>query len=53
MALRGILYIVAIILFLGWVAGYFWFRTGVLINILLVLAVVSAIMGFVRKNEEE
>ena len=53
MALKSILYIAAIILFLGWLAGYFWFRGGRLINILLVLSIASVIIGFLRKNEEE
>jgi len=52
MILRSLLYIIAVILVLGWVLGFFWFKTtGSLIHILLVLALVSVVMGLFRKNE--
>jgi hypothetical protein len=54
MVLRSILYIVAVILVLGWLLGFFWFKTsGHLIHILLVLALISVVIGIFQKNEEE
>lgn len=54
MVLRSILYIVAVVLLIGWLIGFFWFRDrGILLHILLVLAIVSGLLGFFRKNEYE
>ena len=52
MALRSLLYIIAVILVVGWLLGFFYFKTtGNLIHILLLLALVSAGVGIFRKNE--
>lgn len=54
MVLRSILYIVAVILVLGWLLGFFWFKTGGhLIHSLLVLAIISVAIGLFQKNDEE
>lgn len=39
--MRDLLYIVAIVLVIGWILGFFVFSTGGLIHILLVLAVIT------------
>lgn len=39
--MRDLLYIVAIVLVIGWILGFFVFSTGGLIHILLVLAVIA------------
>ena len=50
MILRSLLYIIAVILVLGWILGFFVFKSGVLIHTLLVLALISVILGLFRKN---
>ena len=46
--MRGILYIVAVILVIGWLLGVFYYSVGGLIHILLVLAIISLILGLIR-----
>ena len=43
-----ILYLIAVILIIIWLAGFFAFNVGNLIHILLVIAVVSIILGIIR-----
>ncbi len=51
MILRSLFYIIAGILFLGWVVGFFIFKPGGnLIHILLVIAIASLVTGLIRKN---
>ena len=44
------MYIVAVILIIGWAIGTFAFAAGGLIHILLVIAVIALIMGFLRRD---
>ena len=49
--MRTILYLIAIILVVGWVLGSFTFHVGGnLIHILLVLAVISLLLGIIRRG---
>lgn len=48
--MRSILYIVAVLLVVGWLLGFFVGHAGGLIHILLVLAVVSLLLGFIRRG---
>jgi Family of unknown function (DUF5670) len=48
--MRSILYIIAVILIIGWAIGTFAYAAGSLIHILLVIAVISLILGFLRKD---
>ena len=48
--MRNILYLVAVILIIGWLLGVFAYSAGGLIHILLVLAVLSIILSLVRKE---
>jgi membrane-associated protease RseP (regulator of RpoE activity) len=48
--MRSILYIIAVILIIGWAIGTFAYAAGGLIHILLVIAVISVILGFLRKD---
>ncbi len=49
--MRSILYLIAIILVIGWVLGSFAFHVGgSLIHILLVLAVISLLLGIIRRG---
>ncbi|MGN6617122.1 MAG: lmo0937 family membrane protein [Ilyomonas sp.] len=46
--MRGILYIIAVILVIGWILGFFVYSAGQLIHILLVLAIISLLLGLIR-----
>lgn len=48
--MRSLLYIVAVILIIGWAIGTFAYAAGGLIHILLVIAVISLILGFLRRD---
>jgi hypothetical protein len=48
--MRSILYIIAVILIIGWVLGAFVYSVGGLIHILLVLAIISLVFGFLRRD---
>jgi len=45
--MRSILYIIAVILVIGWLLGVFVYSVGGLIHILLVLAVISILLSFI------
>ncbi|HMJ45852.1 MAG TPA: lmo0937 family membrane protein [Ferruginibacter sp.] len=44
----SLLYVVAIILIIGWAIGYFGFHATGLIHILLVIAVIAIILRIIR-----
>jgi len=46
--MRTILYIIAIILVIGWLLGFFVYSVGHLIHILLILAVISILISLIR-----
>jgi len=48
--MRSILYILAVILIIGWAIGTFAYAAGGLIHILLVIAVIALILGFLRRD---
>ena len=50
--MRSILYIIAVILVIGWALSFFsgGFGGSNLIHILLVLAVISLLLGFIRRG---
>lgn len=48
--MRSILYIIAIVLVIGWAIGTFAYSAGNLIYILLVLAVISFVFGIIRRD---
>lgn len=48
--MRSLLYIVAVILVIGWALGVFAFHVvGGIIHVLLVIAVISLILGLIRR----
>jgi hypothetical protein len=47
--MKGILYIIAVILVIGWAVGLFFHALGGLIHILLVLAVIAVLLGVIRR----
>jgi hypothetical protein len=48
--MRNLLYIVAVILIIGWLLGVFAYSAGGIIHILLVLAVVSVLLSLIRRG---
>lgn len=46
--MNSLLYIIAVILIIGWVLGAFVYSAGGLIHILLVIAIIAVIMGVIR-----
>ncbi|TVR84085.1 MAG: lmo0937 family membrane protein [Chitinophagaceae bacterium] len=47
--MRSILYIIAVILVVGWILGFFAYSAGNIIHILLVIAVVALLLGIIRR----
>jgi hypothetical protein len=48
--MRSLLYIIALILVIGWALGAFAYHLGSIIYILLVLAVISFLLGIIRRG---
>ncbi len=48
--MRSLLYIIAVILIIGWLIGVVGYSAGGLIHILLVIAVVSFLLTFIRRG---
>lgn len=48
--MRSILYIIAVILIIGWLLGVFVYSLKGLIHILIVLAVISLLLGLIRRG---
>ena len=46
--MSGLLYIIAVILVIGWVLGFFVWNLGSLIHILLVIALIAVIFRLIR-----
>lgn len=51
--IRSILYVIAVILVIGWALGLFVYNLGSIIHILLVLAVISIIISFIGGGKEK
>jgi hypothetical protein len=47
--MSNLLYIIAVILIIGWLIGMVGYAAGGLIHILLVLAIISIIIGAIQK----
>ncbi len=47
--MRSILYILAVILIIGWLLGVFAWNAGGLIHILIVIAIIALILGIIRR----
>jgi hypothetical protein len=47
--MRNILYVLAVILIIGWLLGLFAFNAGGIIHILIVIAVIALILAVIRK----
>ncbi len=47
--MRTILYVIAVILTIGWLLGIFVFSAGYLIHVLLIFAVISILISLIRQ----
>lgn len=47
--MRSILYLIAVILVIGWVLGFFVYSAGGLIHTLLVIAIIALILGVIKR----
>ena len=47
--MRTLLYIVAVVLVIGWIFGFFVFSAGDLIHVLLFLAVISILLTIIKR----
>ncbi|MDD3742272.1 MAG: lmo0937 family membrane protein [Lentimicrobiaceae bacterium] len=46
--MRSLLYIIAVVLIIGWIFGFFVYSAGYLIHILLVFALISILISIIR-----
>jgi hypothetical protein len=46
----NLLYIIAVILIIGWAIGFFGYHSGGIIHVLLVIAVIMIILKAVRRD---
>lgn len=47
--MKSILYLVAVILIIGWLLGLFVYSAGQLIHILLIIAIIAIILAVIRR----
>jgi hypothetical protein len=48
--MRSLLYIIAVILIIGWAIGTFVYAAGSLIHVLLIIAIIALVLGFLRRG---
>jgi hypothetical protein len=46
----NLLYVIAVILIIGWAIGFFGYAAGGLIHLLLVIAIVMILLKFIRRE---
>ena len=49
--MRSLLYLIAVILVIAWALGQFAWHAGGIIYVLLVLAIVSFLLGVIRRGD--
>ncbi len=47
--MNSLLYIIAVILLIGWAIGVFFTAVGSLIHVLLVIAIIAVLLGVIRR----
>ena len=47
----NLLYVIAVILVIGWAIGFLGYHAGGLIHILLVIAVISVLLRLIRRGD--
>ena len=46
--MRSILYVVAVLLVIGWLIGFVGYQTGGIIHILLVIAIIAVLLNVIQ-----
>ncbi|MBK9024473.1 MAG: lmo0937 family membrane protein [Saprospiraceae bacterium] len=49
--MRSILYVVAVIMIIGWAIGFIGYQAGAIIHLLLVIAAISILLSVIRGNK--
>jgi uncharacterized membrane protein len=47
--MSSLLYIIAVILIIGWALGFFVYSAGSIIHVLLVIAIIALLLGLIRR----
>ncbi len=47
--MSSLLYIIAVILIIGWALGFFLYSAGSIIHVLLVIAIIALLLGVIRR----
>ncbi|MCQ6960628.1 lmo0937 family membrane protein [Mucilaginibacter aquariorum] len=47
--MNSLLYVIAVILVIGWAVAFFFTTVGSLIHVLLVIAVIALLLGVIRR----
>jgi Family of unknown function (DUF5670) len=47
--MSSLLYLIAVILIIGWILGFFVYSAGGLIHILLIIGIIALILGVIRR----
>ena len=47
----NLLYLIAVILIIGWVVGFFVYSAGSIIHVLLVIAIIAIILRVIQGNK--
>ena len=47
--MRSLLYIIAVVLVISWAIGFLGYHAGGIIHVLLVIALISIILGVIRR----
>jgi hypothetical protein len=50
LVMGNLLYVIAVILIIGWAIGYFGYAAGGMIHVLLVIAIVLFLLKFIRRE---
>jgi hypothetical protein len=48
--MNNLLYIIAVILIIGWIFGFFVYSAGGVIHVLLVIAIIAVLINIIRGN---
>jgi len=48
--MNNLLYLIAVILIIGWAVGFFAYNTGGIIHVLLVIAIIAVLVRVIRGN---
>lgn len=49
--MNNLLYLIAVVLIIGWAIGYFAYDIGFVIHVLLVIAVISIVLRIIRGDK--